>query len=85
MYFKSLAIFCLFIFNRPEGKSEQEHYGRAENNTLASTTNLSQQLHSICQDQREGAPAGAIPGSNHSSWTQPFQTPILHKLNAAHA
>lgn len=57
MYFKSFVIFYLFIFNRPEGKAESEHYGRTENNTVASTTNLSQQLHSICQDQREGAGA----------------------------
>lgn len=54
--FKIFAFFSFFILNKPsEGKSEAEYYGRAGNNILASTANLSQQLHGICQEQREGA------------------------------
>ncbi|RLW10506.1 hypothetical protein DV515_00002150 [Chloebia gouldiae] len=60
------------LTGRPEGKSESELYGRVENNTLASATNLSQQV--ICSTVfvktrgRDLEPsAGAIPGSSHSS------------------
>lgn len=89
VYFKIFALFYLLILNQPsEGKSEAGHYRRAGNN-IASTANLPQQLHGICQEQREGARAfhqqeqfQAVTAALKSS---PYNHPFYAKPKDSHA
>lgn len=90
MYFKIFDLFYLFILTKTfEGKSEAEHYGRAGINILASTANLSQQLHGICQEQREGARAlqqqERLQAVTTALKSSPYNSLFYAKLKEAHA